>query len=115
MNSLLTGPDANTRSQEKNRILSSVPRSREIAGMMLALTAAVAFALTSTSARIAYDNGSNPLTVAAVRFLLPMTVLAVWLLLRGVPLKLPLWQRWAAVALGVVTAVYSWALLTAIV
>lgn len=82
--------------------------------MMLALTAAVAFALTSTSARIAYDNGSNPLTVAAVRFLLPMTVLAVWLLLRGVPLKLPLWQRWAAVALGVVTAVYSWALLTAI-
>jgi drug/metabolite transporter (DMT)-like permease len=114
VNSLLTGPDANSRSQEKNRILSSVPRSREIAGMMLALTAAVAFALTSTSARIAYDNGSNPLTVAAVRFLLPMTVLAVWLLLRGVPLKLPLWQRWAAVALGVVTAVYSWALLTAI-
>jgi drug/metabolite transporter (DMT)-like permease len=43
-----------------------------------------------------------------------MTVLAVWLLLRGVPLKLPFRQRWIAVALGVVTAVYSWALLTAI-
>ena len=114
MNSLLTGTHANTRSPEKRRILSFAPRSREIAGMALALTAAVAFALTSTSARIAYDSGSNPLTVAAVRFLVPTAVLAVWLLLRGVPLKLPLWQRWAAVALGGVTAVYSWALLTAI-
>ena len=82
--------------------------------MALALTAAVAFALSSTSARIAYDSGSNPLTVAAVRFLVPTAVLAVWLLLRGVPLKLPSWQHWAAVALGAVTAVYSWALLSAI-
>jgi drug/metabolite transporter (DMT)-like permease len=82
--------------------------------MALALTAAVAFALTSISARIAYDSGSNPLTVAAVRFLVPTAVLAVWLLMRGVPLKLPFWQRWAAVTLGIVTAVYNLALLTAI-
>jgi drug/metabolite transporter (DMT)-like permease len=82
--------------------------------MALALTAAVAFALTSISARIAYDSGSNPLTVAAVRFLVPTAVLAVWLLVRGVSLKLPFWQRWAAVTLGVVTAVYNLALLTAI-
>jgi drug/metabolite transporter (DMT)-like permease len=114
VNSLLTGPHANTQSPEKHRILSSAPRSRDIAGMALALTAAVAFALASTSARIAYHSGSNPLTVAAVRFLVPMAVLAVWLLLRGVPLKLPFWQRWAAVALGAVTAVYGWALLSAI-
>jgi drug/metabolite transporter (DMT)-like permease len=82
--------------------------------MALALTAAIAFALTSNSARIAYHSGSNPLTVAAVRFLLPTAVLAVWLLRRGVPLKMTLRQRWVAVALGIVTAVYAWALLTAI-
>jgi drug/metabolite transporter (DMT)-like permease len=82
--------------------------------MALALTAAAAFALASASARLAFHGGSNPLTVAAVRFLVPMSVLVVWLLLRGVPLKLPFWQRWAAVVLGVVTAAYSWALLTAI-
>jgi drug/metabolite transporter (DMT)-like permease len=82
--------------------------------MVLALTAAIAFALATASARVAYHGGSNPLTVAAVRFLAPMVLLTLWLLLRGMPLKLPFWQRWAAVALGVVTAIYSWALLTAI-
>jgi drug/metabolite transporter (DMT)-like permease len=82
--------------------------------MALALAAAIAFALATASARLAYHGGSNPPTIAAVRFLTPMTVLVVWLLLQGVTLKLPSWQRWAAVALGVVTAVYSWALLTAI-
>ncbi len=82
--------------------------------MALALTAAVAFALANTCARIAYHGGSSPLTVAAVRFLLPAAVLVVWLPLRGAPLKLPLWERWVAGALGAVTAVYTWAILSAL-
>jgi drug/metabolite transporter (DMT)-like permease len=113
VNSLLTGPHTNTQSPEKHRILSSAPRPREIAGVALALAAAIAFALANASATIAYHSGSNPLTVAAVRFLLPIAVLVVWLPPRGA-LKLPLWERWVAVALGAVTAVYTWALLSAI-
>jgi drug/metabolite transporter (DMT)-like permease len=82
--------------------------------MALALTAAIAFALANAAASIAYRSGSNPLTVAAVRFLLPMAVLFVWLRLRSAPRKLPLLDRSLAIALGAVTAVYSWALLSAI-
>jgi drug/metabolite transporter (DMT)-like permease len=114
VNSLLTGSHANTQAPEKHRSLYRAPRSRDVAGIALALAAAIAFAFATAAARLAYHGGSNPLTIAAVRFLVPMTVLVVWLLLRGMTLKLPLWQRWAAITLGVVTAIYSWALLTAI-
>ena len=41
-------------------------------------------------------------------------MLVVWLLLRGVPLGLPTRDGWVAAALGTVTAVYTWALLSAI-
>ena len=85
-----------------------------MAGIALALAAAVAFALASTSASVAYHSGSNPLTVAAIRFLLPTGTLVVWLRMRGVPFALPGWDGCVAALLGAVTAVYSWALLSAI-
>ena len=40
-------------------------------GDTLALTAAVAFAVSNASASLAFSGGSNPLTLAAVRFVLP--------------------------------------------
>jgi drug/metabolite transporter (DMT)-like permease len=85
-----------------------------MAGIALALAAAVAFALASTSASVAYHSGSNPLTVAAIRFLLPTGTLVVWLRMRGVPFALPGWDGCVAALLGAVTAVYTWALLSAI-
>ena len=85
-----------------------------MAGIALALAAAVAFALANTSASVAYHGGSNPLTVAAIRFLLPTGTLVVWLRLRGVPFALPGWDGCVAALLGAVTAVYTWALLSAI-
>jgi probable blue pigment (indigoidine) exporter len=94
--------------------MSSAPRSRNWAGIALALAAAVAFALANTSASLAYHSGSNPLTVAAIRFVLPTAALVVWLRMRGVPLGLPARDGWVAAALGAVTAVYTWALLSAI-
>ena len=94
--------------------MSSTPRARTWVGITLALAAAVAFALANTSASLAYHSGSNPLTVAAIRFVLPTAVLVVWLHLRGVPLGLPTRDGWIAAALGTVTAVYTWALLSAI-
>jgi drug/metabolite transporter (DMT)-like permease len=85
-----------------------------MAGIALTLASAVAFALANTSASVAYHGGSNPLTVAAIRFLLPMGALVVWLRMRGVPLSLPARDGLVAAALGAVTAIYTWALLSAI-
>jgi drug/metabolite transporter (DMT)-like permease len=94
--------------------MSSAPRSREWAGSALALAAAIAFALANTSASLAYHGGSNSLTVAAMRFVLPTAVLVVWLRMRGVPLGLPGRDGWVAAALGAITAIYTWALQSAI-
>jgi drug/metabolite transporter (DMT)-like permease len=98
----------------KQTVLSSTPRSRELAGIALALAAAIAFALANTSARLAYHGGSNPLTVSAMRFVLPTVALIVWLQIRGMPWRLPARDGWIAAVLGAVTAFYTWALLSAI-
>jgi drug/metabolite transporter (DMT)-like permease len=100
--------------QESKPTLPSAPRSREVAGIALALACAVAFALANTSASLAYRGGSNPLTVAAIRFLLPTAALVVWLRMDGLSLRLPARDGWIAAALGAVTGAYSWALLIAI-
>lgn len=94
--------------------MSSANRSRTWVGITLALAAAIAFALANASASLAYHSGSNPLTLAAFRFVLPTAALAVWLRQGGVPLGLPILNGWVAAALGAVTAVYNWALLSAI-
>jgi drug/metabolite transporter (DMT)-like permease len=73
--------------------------------------AAVAFALANTSARLAYQGGSNPLTIAACRFVLPTVALFAWLGMSGVPVVLAKREGLVAVFLGLLTALYSWALL----
>jgi drug/metabolite transporter (DMT)-like permease len=83
-------------------------------GVILALTSAVAFAFSNTSAGLALHGGSNPITLAAVRFVLPALALVVWLTAKRRPLSLPKQEGWIAVALGILTAAYSWALLSAI-
>jgi drug/metabolite transporter (DMT)-like permease len=88
--------------------------TRILIGTILALTAAVAFALTNASASLAFQGGSNPITLAAVRFVLPALVLMVWLIAQGRSVWLPKRDGWIAVGLGVLTAGYSWALLSAI-
>ncbi len=80
-------------------------------GIAVALIAGAAFALANTSAGITYAGGSNPLTVASTRFLLPTAALIAWLRLSGVSLVLPKCQAVVAVLLGAVTALYNWALL----
>ena len=94
--------------------MSGASRSRPWVGIVLALAAAVAFALSSASASLAFHGGSNALTLAATRFVLPAFVLLVWLRLQRVPLRLPAPDSWMAVVLGAVTAAYSWAFLGSI-
>jgi drug/metabolite transporter (DMT)-like permease len=88
--------------------------ARVLIGTILALTAAVAFALTNASASLAFQGGSNPITLAAVRFVLPALVLMAWLIAQGRSIWLPKRDGWIAVGLGALTAGYSWALLSAI-
>ena len=45
--------------------------SRARLGIAVAIAAGAAFAIANTSAGVAYQGGSNPLTVASTRFLLP--------------------------------------------
>ena len=80
-------------------------------GVTVAVAAAAAFAMANTSASVAYQGGSNPLTVAATRFLVPTAALVVWLRASGVSLVLSKRDAFVAASLGVLTALYSWALL----
>ena len=85
--------------------------SRAWLGIAVALAAAAGYAVANTSANLAYQGGSNPLTVAATRFLVPTLALIVWLRLSGVSLVLPKRDTLIAVLLGFLTALYTWALL----
>lgn len=89
-------------------------KHRALAGSALALLSAIAFALSNTSASLALHGGSNPLTLAAMRFVLPVLILLIWLKAQGRPVALPQRDGWIAIILGVVTAIYTWALLNAI-
>jgi len=88
--------------------------SHRLIGISLALISAVFFALANTLAGIAYQGGSNPFTLSATRFILPVLLLFAVLRLGGRSVALD--RRSAAVAalLGVLSVTYTFALLKAI-
>jgi drug/metabolite transporter (DMT)-like permease len=89
----------------------AAPERRTWVGVTMALAAAAAFALANTSASVAYHGGSNALTVAATRFVVPAVALVAWMRISGIPLMLARRDALAAASLGVVTALYNWAIL----
>jgi drug/metabolite transporter (DMT)-like permease len=80
-------------------------------GIIVALAAAAAFSLANMSAAVAHDGGATPLTVAAVRYLVPAVALVIWLRSSGGSLRMRRRDAAVAVGLGIVTAFYTWALL----
>jgi drug/metabolite transporter (DMT)-like permease len=92
-------------------VISAARHSRAWLGIAVAVAAGAAFAIANTSAGVAYQGGTNPLTAASTRFLLPTAALIAWLRFTRVPLVLPKRQAIVAVLLGAVTALYNWALL----
>lgn len=88
-------------------------QSRTWFGVVLALAAAAGYSLSNTSAHVAHTAGSNALTVAAMRFVVPTIALIVWLRLAGISLTLPRRDAIIAALLGVATAFYTWALVAA--
>ena len=92
-------------------VIGVARHSRAWFGVTVAVAAGAAFAIANTSAGVAYQGGSNPLTVASTRFLLPTAALIAWLSVTRVYLVLPKRQAIVAILLGAVTALYNWALL----
>lgn len=88
--------------------------SHRLIGIALALVSAVFFALANTLAGVAYQGGSNPFTLSATRFILPVLLLFAVLRLGGASVALD--RRSAAIAalLGVLSVTYTFALLKAI-
>ena len=91
--------------------INMASHKRTWVGITVALAAATGFALANISASVAYHGGSNPLTVAATRFLVPTAALIAWLRVSGISPILPKRDAIAATSLGIVTALYTWALL----
>ena len=60
-----------------------------IAGLLFALAAAVSFASIPVLARLAYDGGSDPLTVAFMRYLMGSLALVMMILIFRRPILLP--------------------------
>ncbi|MCZ6453339.1 MAG: DMT family transporter [Alphaproteobacteria bacterium] len=89
-------------------------RRRDLLAIALVLGFTVSFALTNTTARLAFIGGSDPLTVANARFTFTTLALVVILWATGARFSLPRRDAYVAIALGVVTAVYSFAILSAI-
>jgi drug/metabolite transporter (DMT)-like permease len=86
----------------------------ELRGLLLALLVACGFAINSALARMAYEGGSNALTVLTVRSITAMLVLMVLLRVVGVSMGLPRQRALGALALGLLMAAYSYGLLGSI-
>jgi drug/metabolite transporter (DMT)-like permease len=91
--------------------IDAAARPRMWIGVVVALSAAACFALANTAASIAEGGGSSPLAISAIRFLVPAVALVVWLRASGVSLAMPRRAVAVSVGLGIVSALYTWALL----
>lgn len=89
-------------------------QSRGFLGIAVVLAIAVCFALANTLASLAYAGGSDPLSLSTSRFFLPALILLLLLPARGVKILLPQRDGLIAITLGIVTAIYTFALLSAI-
>ena len=83
-------------------------------GIILALIAAVCFGLSNTFAGLAYTGGATPFTMSATRFFLPSLILIIIILAQRAPIFLPTRAGVIALLLGVVTILYTIALLEAV-
>jgi drug/metabolite transporter (DMT)-like permease len=89
-------------------------KSQRLVGIFLALISAVFFALANTLAGVAYQGGSNPFTLSATRFVLPAIMLFFILTASGKAIALDRRPAVIAAILGVISVVYTFALLKAI-
>ena len=80
----------------------------------MALSSAASFMISNTFANLSYQDGVNPLTISATRFILPAIALVIFLKILRINLTLPKRTGLICILLGVITVVYTLALLNAI-
>lgn len=83
-------------------------------GLSLALLCGISFACNSALAKIAFEEGSDPLTIITLRTTFAALVVALVVVLWPPKVRLTRRQRLWALALGVNVAIYSYGLLSAI-
>ncbi len=83
-------------------------------GIFLALSSGIGFMASNTLAGVSYQFGSNPLTVSATRFMLPVIVLTILLKSSGLRLVLPKRIVIVSIILGFITVIYTITLLNSI-
>jgi len=88
--------------------------NRRYIGIFLALTSGVAFMASNTLAGVSYQDGTNPLTVSATRFILPAVILFFLLKKNNLSVALPKLVILFSGIIGLITAIYTIALLSAI-
>ncbi len=89
-------------------------KRREILGIAIVVGVSICFAFSNTLAGLSYRSGADPFSVSTVRFVLPSLILIGILFTAGKPILLPRREGLIGVALGLVTAIYAWSLLSAI-
>ena len=88
-----------------------IPRWLSIA---ILLVIATVFGSNHIAARVAFDHGVNITTAVAARSIAAALFVGVLLLVSRVPLALPAATRWRAVAVGVLIAVQSFCIFSAV-
>ena len=90
------------------------PGGAPLFGLLLSLLCGVSFACNSALAKIAFQEGIDPLTIITMRTTFAAVVVAIVVLLWPPKVRLTRRQRLWALALGVNVAIYSYGLLSAI-
>lgn len=94
--------------------MSQPSRQRLVAGILMALAGSVSFALNLITARLAYDEGTDPFTVSLIRTgFLALSVMVLLLLMRR-RIDMPRGQFLARVVIGLLMVGQLLALATAI-
>lgn len=89
-------------------------KDRRTLGIVLALVSAFNFAISNTLAGVAYQGGTDPLTLSTTRFILPAVLVILILKITGKPVLMRGRANLVGIALGLLTVVYNFALLSAI-
>ena len=93
-------PSAETEAVPANEAGPPPARSRQSFGIVLVLLAAVCFGMVPSLARLAYEGGTDVLTLTALRIWFMAAALAILLFLRRQSLMMPPRPRLVSLALG---------------
>jgi len=83
-------------------------------GIATAVLSAICYGASLPLSRLAYDHGTNPLTIIALRYLAIVLLLGVWLRVSGSPFRIPPRLLLASALVGVCFLAVSGGLLTSV-